>query len=319
MVPFYLGRKSHRRGPAADLEAGGPPATRAKNDKDARGRLPLPRMANPREHFLAHVESPDADATVCELRENLTQLKLEAIEQVGGLDEEGIRLVMPGMYEQLVVTQVQLAAHVGLGVCLALVAHDELRNGGSLSQFGRQVREQMTAMGVALKKRHASRLGHMVAEIEAQRLALRHGHEFMSWLAFRRDDERYGAADRLERLRAFKVDQRLLQSRTALINVLGVRLGAAIEGADRFLLSNRWRLGPSDDNAVERYVWPLLSYQPGPAVVVEQARWEYDSMGDAEALADQRKTLWAGIETLLDDQLADALGEMPPSALSGGF
>ena len=289
------------------------------HDKGVGPRLTLLCMSSPRQQFEAHVSAPAVDATVAELRENLTQLKLEAIDQVQGLDEEGIRLVMPGMYEQLVVSQVQLAAHVGLGVCLALCAHDELSTGGSLSRFGREVREQMTQMGISLKRRHASRLGAMVAEIEAQRLALRHSHEFASWLAFRRDDERYSAADRLERLRAFKVDQRLLQSRGVLVKLLGPRLTAAVEGADRFLLSNRWKLPPSPDHDIERYVWPLLSYQPGPAVVAEQARWEHDALEASEAPEEARAAARAEVVRLLDEQLLDALGDLPASALAGGF
>jgi hypothetical protein len=234
------------------------------------------------------------------------------------VDGEGLRLIMPGMYEQLVVTQVQLAAHVGLAVALALTTHDELVHGASISRFGREARELLTEIGVALKKRHGSKLAVAVAEVEAQRLALRHGHEFMSWLAFRRGDERYPATERLERLLAFKVDTRVLQSREALSSLLGSGMAAALEGADRFLLGNRWRLSASADHAIEAYVWPILSYQSRAAVLAEQARWEYDMLVEGGAAPVRIEQARLGVAELLSDQFADALDHLPPAARMGG-
>jgi hypothetical protein len=95
---------------------------------------------------------------------------------------------MPGLYERIVVTTIQIAAHVGLGVGLALEALDEVHSKTSLSLFSREIREMMTETGVSLKRRHSNRIAKLVAEIEAQRLAWRHNHEFLSWLGFRRDD-----------------------------------------------------------------------------------------------------------------------------------
>ena len=235
------------------------------------------------------------------------------------VEEERARLVMPGLYEQMVQIEVQLAGHIGLGVALALSVLDEHHSGASLSQFDRELREQMSETASNLATRHGSRLAKMVAQIEAQRLVWRHSHEFMSWLAFRRADERYPAKDRLERLDAFGVQSRLLEARTVVIGVAGVRLSAALEGADRFNLGNRWRLSPTPEHALERYVWPILSYLPAPAVRIERARWEFDTKTegglDGDALEGER----AKMAGLLEGQLADALEELPEAALSGSF
>ena len=260
---------------------------------------------------------PDADAPVAEMRGNLTRAILEALEQIEGLDEDALRQVMPALYEEIVVTRVQLAAHVGLGVALAVSCHDELVHGASVGRFPRPVRELMTEMGVALKKRHASRLAHAVAEIEAQRLAMRHGHEFLSWLAFRRDDPEHPPADRLERLRAFKVQERLLASRTALHGLVGAHLAAAVEAGDRFLLGNRWLPQPTAEQAVERHVWPLLSYQTAASVAVEQARWAYDALVEEGAPPMRLVQARGEIGELYRAQLAEALDHLPESARLG--
>ena len=276
-------------------------------------------MPSAREIFLAQVRTPDLDAEVDELRRDLTTLKHEALQQVEQLDDEGKRRVMPNLYEQIVHTQVQLAGHVGLGVALALTVLDEHHSGASLSRFDRELREQMNEIGADLTKRHSSRLAKMVAKIEVQRLVWRHSHEFMSWLAFRRGDERYPAADRLERLDAFGVQPRLLEARSVVMALLGVRLSAALEGADRFMLGNRWRLSDSPEHALERYVWPILSYLPAPAVRIERARWEFDTKTEAGLEGDALEAERAKMAGLLEGQLADALEELPEVALSGSF
>jgi hypothetical protein len=273
-----------------------------------------------RESFLAQVRTPDLDTDVQELRASLTKIKQEALAQVEQLDEDGRRLVMPSLYEQVVQTQVHLAGRVGLGVGMALSLLDEHNSGASLSRFDREAREQMNEIATELTKRHGSRLAKMVGRIEAQRLVWRHSHEFMSWLAFRRGDDRYPAKDRLERLDAFGVQQRLLEARSVVMDLVGARLSAALEGADRFNLSNRWRLADTPDHALERYVWPLMSYLPAPAVKMERARWEFDTMLESgDVSGDRLEGERAKLAGMLEAQLADALSELPDSAYAGAF
>ncbi len=274
-------------------------------------------MASPKETFLAHADAQGFDPTVDNLRRNLTEIKLEALKQVKDLDEDGLRQVMPGLYQKIVVITIQIAAHVGLAVGLALEALDEARTGASISQFSREVRNQMTETGVALKRRNSNHLAKMVAEIEVQRLAWRHNHEFLSWLGFRRADARYPAKDRRERLDAFKVRQRLLKCRDAVIELLGPSLSTALEAHDRFMLANRWRLAPSVDHSVERYIWPLLSYQPGSTVLLEMARYEYDAHRDSGMNEEKLKASRKKLALALRKQLADSLENIPEPACAG--
>ena len=274
-------------------------------------------MPTAREIFLAQVRTPDLDTEVFELRKNLTTLKREALAQVAAVDEARARMVMPGMYEQMVQLEVHLAGHVGLGVAFALSVLDEHHSQASLSRFDRELREAMSEVGATLATRQGSRLARMVAQIESQRLVWRHSHEFMSWLAFRRGDERYPAKDRLERLDAFGVQQRLLEARTVVVALVGVRLSAGIESADRFNLGNRWRLAPTPEHALERYVWPLLSYMPAPLVKLERSRWEYDAIVESGANETVLEGERAKIAGLLEAQLAEALGDAPESARAG--
>ncbi len=276
-------------------------------------------MPTPREIFLAQVRTPDLDADVQELRTSLNNLQQEALEQVARMDEQRASLVMPSLFEQLVQTRTQLAGHVGLGVAMALSVLDEHHSGASLSRFDRELREQMMEVSVELTKRHKSRLAALVAAIEAQRLGWRHSHEFMSWLAFRRGDERYPAKDRMERLNAFGVQPRLLEARQVVVEALGVELSAAIESADRFLLHNRWRLADSPEHALERYVWPLLSYLPASTVKLERMRWEYDCIVDGGADAGQLEGEQSKLAGCLEAQLCEALSRVPESATSGTF
>ncbi len=272
-----------------------------------------------RESFLAQVRTPDLDSDVQSLRGALTTLKKEALGQVDSLDEEGKRLVMTSLYDQMIHTTVQLAGHVGLGVAMALSVLDEHNSGASLSAFDREAREQMNEIATEMTKKHSSRLAKMVMRIEAQRLVWRHSHEFMSWLAFRRGDERYPPTDRLERLDAFGVQSRLLEARAVVMELVGSRLCAALESADRFNLTNRWRLADSPEHALERYVWPLLSYQPAPAVKIERARWEYDTLAEAAAAEERLEGERAKLAGLLEAQLGDALSEIPETAYAGSF
>jgi hypothetical protein len=278
-------------------------------------------MSAARDVFLAHVSAGADDerySIVVDARSSLTKAKLEALDQVEGLDEGGLRLVMPGLYQQIVATTIQVAARVGVAVGLALEAVDELRSQVAIGSFSRPVRDQMTETGIALKRRHASRIAKLVAEVEAQRLAWRHNHEFMSWLAFRRDDERYPAGERLARLEAFKIVDRLLRSREAVATLLGKPLAIALEGHDRFMLVNRWRLDPGvPEHAVEAYVWPLLSLQTREVVQVELARYQYDALISARADEAVRAQKLRELVEAFTAQLADALDHVPEGLGAG--
>lgn len=278
-------------------------------------------MSTARDVFLAHVSASADDerfVVVSDARHSLTRAKLEALDQVEGLDEAGLRLVMPGLYQQIVATTIQVAARVGVAVGLALEAVDELRSQVGIGSFSRPVRDQMTETGIAMKKRHASRIAKLVAEVEAQRLAWRHNHEFMSWLAFRRDDPRYPAGDRRARLEAFKIVERLLRSRDAVAHLLGHPLAIALESHDRFMLANRWRLDPTvPEHAVESFVWPLLSFQSGNVVHIELARNHYDALVAAGADQGTRELKHAELVELFTAQLAAALDHVPEGLGTG--
>jgi hypothetical protein len=272
-------------------------------------------MSAARDVFLAHMSASDDDdrfADVSEARRSLTKAKLEALDQIGGLDETGMRLVMPGLYQQIVATTIKIAARVGVAVGLALEAVDETHSQVGIGSFSRPVRDQMTEVGIAMKRRHANKIAKQVAELAAQRLAWRHNHEFLSWLGFRREDPRYPPADRRARLEAFKVQDRMLQSRSVVTAMLGTPLAIALEGHDRFMLTNRWRLDPNvPEHAVEAFVWPLLSMQPAEVVQLELARGHYDALvgarADPETLASHRLE----ILKMLIEQLASALVHVP--------
>jgi hypothetical protein len=272
-----------------------------------------------REIFLRHVRTPEADTTVQSLRAELVLRKRDAIEGVGRVPQPDATNWMSELYESVIHLEVQLSGHVGLGVALALALVDEHKRDASLSFFGRELRDAMSATSEEMVARHGSRLTKMVAQIEAQRLVWRHCHEFMSWLAFRRDDERYPASDRLERLTGFGVQQRLLDARAKVLELLGVRLCSAIESCDRFMLANRWRLSDSPEHALERYVWSLLSYQPASTVKLEVARLEFDCLAEsgasAEVLDGERERL-AG---MLEVQLSSVLADLPEPALAGAL
>ena len=278
-------------------------------------------MSTARDVFIAHASASGDDErylAVTDARRSLTRAKLEALDQVEGLDEGGLRLVMPGLYQQIIKTTIQVAARVGIAVGLALEAVDELQSEVAIGSFARPVRDQMTETGVEMKRRHASRIAKLVAEIEAQRLAWRHNHEFMSWLGFRRDDERYPAADRRARLEAFKIVDRLLRSREAVSAMLGRPLAVALEAHDRFMLANRWRLDPRiPEHAVEAYVWPLLSFQTGEVVQVELARYHYDALVTAGVDAEIRRVKHQELVGLFRDQLARALDHVPEGIGAG--
>ena len=278
-------------------------------------------MPTARELFLAHVAANADDeryAVVMDARRSLTKAKLEALDQVEGLDEGGLRLVMPGLYQQIVGTTIQVAARVGIAVGLALEALDELRSQVAIGSFSRPVRDQMTETGVEMKRRHSSRIAKRVAEIEAQRLAWRHNHEFMSWLAFRRDDARYPPGDRRARLEAFKIVDRLLRSREAVSAIIGQPLAIALEGHDRFMLANRWRLDPAiPEHAVESFVWPLLALQTAEVTRLEVARYHYDALVSAGADAATCAPKRTELALLFVKQLADALEHVPESLGTG--
>jgi hypothetical protein len=278
-------------------------------------------MSTARDVFLAHVAASADDeryTIVTEARRSLTRAKLEALDQVEGLDDAGLRLVMPGLYQQIVGTTIQIAARVGVAVGLALEAVDELRSEVAIGSFSRPVRDQMTETGVAMKRRHSSRIAKLVSEVEAQRLAWRHNHEFMSWLGFRRDDERYPAADRRARLEAFKIVDRLLRSREAISALLGHPLTVALEAHDRFMLTNRWRLDPRvPEHAVESFVWPLLGFQTAEVTQIEIARYHYDALIAAGADDATRMQRRVELLKLFATQMANALDHVPEGIGTG--
>lgn len=278
-------------------------------------------MSTARDVFLAHLAASTEDeryTVVTEARHSLTTAKLEALDQVEGLDDAGLRLVMPGLYQQIVGTTIQIAARVGVAVGLALEAVDELRSEVAIGSFSRPVRDQMTETGVAMKRRHSSRIAKLVSEVEAQRLAWRHNHEFMSWLGFRRDDERYPAADRRARLEAFKIVDRLLRSREAIAALLGHPLTVALESHDRFMLSNRWRLDPRiPEHAVESYVWPLLGFQTAEVTQIEIARYHYDALVAAGADDATRMQKRGELLKLFATQMANSLEHLPEGIGTG--
>lgn len=277
-------------------------------------------MSTAREMFMALASSKDDErhAAVNDARRSLTKAKLEALDQVEGLDEAGMRLVMPGLYQQIVATTIQIAARVGVAVGVAIEAVDELRSEVSIGSFSRAVRDQMTETGVAMKRRHGSPIAKQVAEIEAQRLAWRHNHEFLSWLAFRRDDPRYPAHDRRARLERFKIVDRLLIGRQAMATRLGKPMAVALEAHDRFMLANRWRLDPQiPEHAVEAYVWPLLSYQGQGHVRVELARHHYDALVGAGVDETTRLHQREALAALFIEQLAEGIDHAPANTRSG--
>lgn len=274
-------------------------------------------MPTAKEIFLAFANRRGGDRRLEEMRYELSEAKLDALEKATSLDEDALKGVMPGLYEKIVVGTIKLAAHVGLGVGLALEALDEAQNGASISMFSREVRNLMTETGAAFKRRHSSRIAKMVAEIEAQRLAWRHNHEFLSWLGFRRDDPRYPAESRRERLDAFNVRERLLASREVVAEMIGEPLCAALEGHDRFMLANRWRLAPQPEQMIERYVWPLLSLQPSHVVRLESSRLEYDALIDGGGPPEAIGELRGRMQEEMTYQLAAALDFLPEEARQG--
>ena len=289
------------------------------NDKAKVHDLNTHRMPTPAELFLQQAENPHIDPSVAELRRGLSQAKRDALTRAEGLDEPALQEIMPELYRQIISTTIQIAARVGVSVCLALEALDEQTTEVSISSFPRLVREQMTATGIAMKNRHSSPLAKLVAEVEACRLAWRHNHEFLSWLAFRREDPRYSPEDRRARLQAFKVQPRLLQAREGVTKALGPELAAALESHDRFLLANRWRLSDSPEHAVERFVWPLLSYQRSEHVLVETARYEYDAMVGMQVPKHDLEIASGRIILLLREELAAALRFIPDVPLLHKF
>ncbi|PRQ03490.1 hypothetical protein ENSA5_15200 [Enhygromyxa salina] len=278
-------------------------------------------MTSARDVFLAHLTASADDeryAVVVDARHSLTRAKLEALDQVEGLDEGGLRLVMPGLYQQIIATTIQIAARVGVAVGLALEAVDELRSQVAIGSFSRPVRDQMTETGIAMKRRHSSRIARLVSEVEAQRLAWRHNHEFMSWLGFRRDDERYPAPDRRARLEAFKIVDRLLRSREAVSAMVGHPLAVALEAHDRFMLGNRWRLDPTvPEHAVEAYVWPLLGFQTEEVTNIELARYHFDALVAAGVDDATRGEKLGELLKLFVKQLANSLEHVPEGIGAG--
>lgn len=279
-------------------------------------RAGLPRLGavTGEEIFRAQARDTDADSRTGELRRILTHAKLEAIEQVAELSEAGLGLVIPGLHQQLHELLVDLVDEVGAAVAFAFEVFDEQRSGASISVFKREVRDLMTQRAVELKQSADSARSRFVAEVLAQRLAWRHSHEFLSWLAFRRDDQSHDAADRLARLEAFKVKERLLKSRAALSKLLGAPMAQALEAHDRFALAHRWPEPSGPEAELEALNWRLLAYRDASFVEVEMIRTKLDHADDE----DEKKRLSLTLEGELLEQLADALAHAPAHALAPG-
>ncbi len=266
------------------------------------------------EIFRAQVEHPEVDPQSAELRRILTHAKAEAIEQVTELTSGGLALVIPGLHRQLTQTLGQLVERVGAAVAFALEAVDETRSGHSVSVFKRETRDLMTETAVALKREAQSARARFVAEILAQRLAWRHSHEFLSWLAFRREDQSHAAADRLARLEAFHVRERLLKSRAAAAKLLGQPLAQALEAHDRFMLAHRWREPRGPDAELEALNWRLLAFRDETFVELETLRTQHDHLEDGQGA--ERERLETLLEAELIEQLSDALAHAPAHALA---
>jgi hypothetical protein len=104
----------------------------------------------------------------------------------------------------------------------------------------------------------------------------------------------------------------------ALAKLLGKPLAIALEGHDRFMLVNRWRLDPSvPEHAVEAYVWPLLSLQTREVVQVELARYHYDALTAAGVDPTVRAQKLGELVDAFTAQLADALEHVPEGIGTG--
>lgn len=275
----------------------------------------LPRdLARAAQRFLDLVRNPNTDASILSLRRSMTREKRIALERAQSETAEGsetLEVIMEALFRQLVTTKIQMAARVGLAVALALEVYDEHASGVSVSSLSRPMREGMTEPCVALARQSASPMAKLAAEIEACRLAWRHNHEFLSWLAFRRDEAKYRARDRLARVHAFKVESRILASRAGVIRALGQPLTVALEAHDRFMLDNRWHLdlGPAEE--LEQIAWTLLSYQPPIHVEVEMARHRFDRAYAQGSSGEELDELRDRMAEMLAIQLALALHVSP--------
>lgn len=119
--------------------------------------------------FRAQVEDPLIDPVTAGLRRAVADAKREAVDQATGLEAGALGLVMPGLYQNIIAATIDLAAHIGLPVALALDAFDERLGGHCVAGLGPQVRMAMAAAAEALRDRHSSRVAEQVAEVEACR------------------------------------------------------------------------------------------------------------------------------------------------------
>ena len=86
---------------------------------------------------------------------------------------------------------------------------------------------------------------------------------------------------------------------------------AAVGG--KWKLTILYWLSPNAEHSVERYSWPLLSLQPGPVVMLEFARMEYDENGTPPRMYDRQGRL------VRLPGAADRLRLHTPAALAPGF
>ena len=98
------------------------------------------------------------------------------------------------------------------------------------------------------------------------------------------------------------MQSRLLQAREGVVQAVGRELAVAIESHDRFMLANRWLLCQSPEHAVERNIWPLLSYQAREHVLIECARHEYDALVDFVFHRGAGALLQSGLQTYLNSK-----------------
>lgn len=269
------------------------------------------QMSAPTDAFRRHLDDPKRDAAVAELRRQLVAVKRDALERSRRGTDHDMRGEVASMYQEIVAKLIGLATHVGVGVACALAAHDELADGGSISRFDRRLRDRLTDVSSHLRRRHSSRLAAVVAEIEAQRLSWRLSHELLSWIAFCRDDDEHPASERLRQCDALKLDARLLHARDTVARYVGAPLCAALEGHDRFMLADRWRLPDDDAAALEGRVWTLLGGQSVYVVRMERARLRHDALVSAEATRADLEASSQDLSIAFADQLAEGLRSTP--------
>ncbi len=263
-------------------------------------------MHDARTTFLAELYPQTARDEVTALRAALTETKRTHLAKL----EAGVALstdALVGLFDAVVSIKVKLSAHVGLGVTYALSVWDDHAQGTSLSRCDRESREALTEACAPSFARKGSPMVQGVTLIESQRLQWRHCHELMSWLLFRRDDDKFPPQSRLEKLSHYEVVPKLLKARGLVLAHLGPSLSVAVESFDRFSLANRWRLPESPEHNLEVQAWSALTYQNQAFVELEAKRRAMDVLpleDDNAAARSLRSQHSAALQKLLAESLA---------------